>query len=150
MKKIILPIRFGLVTSAVLIAYFLFLAMFDKHTNPVFSFLNAVITAFGIYEAIRLYKLERGDEFTYSNGFATGIVTGVTATIVFTIFFLFYSTEINVDFLAQLVKTMKGSFDINDGMVTFIVAIMGFATTVVSTLAVMQVFKNSGNMSQKK
>ena len=65
-------------------------------------------------------------------------------------FFLLYSTEINVHFLAQLLKSMNGGFDINDGMVTFIVAIMGFATTVVTTLTVMQLFKNSGNMSQKK
>lgn len=150
MKKIILPIRFGLVTSAVLIAYFLFLALFDKHINPVFSFVNAAITAFGIYEAVKIYKLEQGDAFTYTSGFSTGIVTGATATIVFTIFFLFYSTEINVDFLGQLLQTMNEGFDINDGMVTFIVAIMGFATTVISTLTVMQFFKNSGNMPQKK
>ncbi len=150
MKKIILPVRFGLVTSAVLIAYFLFLALLDKHINPIFSFVNAAITAFGIYEAIRVYKLEQGDAFTYTSGFSTGIVTGSTATIVFTIFFLFYSTEINVDFLDQLLKTMNRGFDINDGLITFIVAIMGFATTVVSTLTVMQIFKNSGNMSQKK
>tara|TARA_R110000868_G_scaffold37619_5_gene132878 strand:- start:243 stop:695 length:453 start_codon:yes stop_codon:yes gene_type:complete len=150
MKKIILPVRFGLVTSAVLIAYFLFLALFNKHTNPVFSFFNAVITAIGIYEAIRLYKLEQGDEFTYTSGFSTGIITGLTATIVFTIFFLFYSTEINTDFLTKLLKTMNGGFDINAGMVTFVVAIMGVATTVVATLTIMQLFKNSGNSSQKK
>ncbi len=150
MKKIILPVRFGLVTSAVLIAYFLFLALFNKHTNPVFSFLNAGITAVGIYEAIRLYKLEQGNAFTYTSGFSTGIITGLTATIVFTIFFLFYSTELNVDFLTELLKNMNGGFDINDGMVTFVVAIMGMATTVVSTLTIMQLFKNSGNSSQKK
>ncbi|WP_166960668.1 DUF4199 domain-containing protein [Yeosuana marina] len=150
MKKIILPVRFGLVTSAVLIAYFLFLALFNKHTNPIFSFLNAAITAIGIYEAIRFYKLEQGDAFTYTSGFSAGIITGATATIVFTLFFLLYSTEINPDFLVELLKTMNGGFDINDGLVTFIVAIMGFATTIVSALTVMMLFKNSGNMSQKK
>ena len=150
MKKIILPIRFGLVTSAVLIAYFLFLALFDKHINPIFSFVNAAITAFGIYEAIKIYKLEQGDAFTYTSGFSTGIVTGATATIVFTIFFLFYSTEVNPEFLSKLMRNIKGSFDINDGLVTFIVAIMGFATTVISTLTLMQLFKNSGNIPQNQ
>lgn len=150
MKKIILPVRFGLVTSAVLIAYFLFLALFNKQINPIFSFLNAGITIFGIFEAIRFYKLEQGDAFTYTNGFSAGIITGATATIIFTVFFLFYSTEINPDFLAQLLENMHGFFKINDGLVTFIVAIMGFATTVVGTLTVMQLFKNSGSKSQKK
>ena len=61
MKTLSLPIRFGLVTSAVLIAYFLILALFNKHTNPVFSFFNAVITVFGIYEAVRLKKLKEAE-----------------------------------------------------------------------------------------
>ncbi|MCF8273842.1 MAG: DUF4199 domain-containing protein [Flavobacteriaceae bacterium] len=149
MKKIILPVRFGLVTSAILIAYFLVLAMFEKQTNPVYSFLNAGITTFGIYEAIRFFKLEQGELFNYTNGFTTGLITGSTATIVFTFFFLFYSTEVNQSFLPQLLNSIQGSFDINNGMVTFIVAIMGFTTTVVATLTVMQLFKNSGNISQK-
>jgi hypothetical protein len=150
MKKIILPVRFGLVTSAILIAYFLVLAMFEKQTDPVYSFLNAGITTFGIYEAIRFFKLEQGELFNYTNGFTTGLITGSTATIVFTFFFLFYSTEVNQSFLPQLLNSIQGSFDINNGMVTFIVAIMGFTTTVVATLTVMQLFKNSGNISQKK
>ncbi|MGZ0015394.1 DUF4199 family protein [Yeosuana sp. AK3] len=150
MKKIILPIRFGLVTSAVLIAYFLVLAMFGLQTNPVFSFLNAGITTFGIYEAIRVFKLEQGNQFNYANGFSTGLVTGVTATIVFTFFFLSYSTEINQDFLPQLLSYLNGGFDINNGLVAFIVAIMGLVTTIVATFTVMQLFKNSGNISQNK
>jgi len=150
MKKIILPVRYGLVTSAVLIAYFLVLAMFDKNINPVYSFVNAGITTFGIYEAVRVFKLEQKEFFNYSNGFAAGLITGGTATIVFTFFFLFYSTEVNQDFLSKLLNSIQGKFDINNGMVTFIVAVMGFATTVVATLTVMQLFKNSGNIPQKK
>jgi hypothetical protein len=150
MKRIILPVRFGLVTSAVLIAYFLVLAMFDKQTNPVYSFLNAGITTFGIYEAIRVFKLEQGALFNYTKGFSTGLVTGITATLVFTFFFLFYSTEVNQEFLPELLKSLQGGFDVNNGMVTFIVAIMGLATTVIGTLTVMQLFKNSGNISQNK
>lgn len=150
MKKIILPVRFGLVTSAVLIAYFLVLAMFNQHTNPIYSFLNAGITAFGIYEAIRVFKLEQGDLFNYTSGFSAGLLTGGTATVVFTVFFLFYSTEINQDFLPQLLTSLNGKFDINNGLITFIVGIMGLVSTVVATLTIMQLFKNSRNMSQKK
>lgn len=150
MKKISLPLRFGLVTSAVLIAYFLILALFNLHTNPVFSFFNAVITAFGIYEVVRINKLQQPNTFSYGEGFKTGITTGVIATIIFTFFFLIYSTEINTEFLPLLLNSMNGSFNINEGLITFIVAIMGFATTIVSTLTVMQLFKKSGNLSQNK
>lgn len=148
MKKLSLPIRFGLVTSAVLIAYFLFLALFSKHTNPVFSFFNAVITAFGIYEVIRMRKLEDLKSFSYGEGFKTGIITGFIATLIFTTFFLFYTTEINTSFLPELLQKINGGFNADIGMVTFVVAIMGLATTVVCTLTVMQLFKKTNNVSQ--
>ncbi|WP_308991482.1 DUF4199 domain-containing protein [Mariniflexile litorale] len=147
MKKISLPIRFGFVTSAVLIAYFLILALFHKHVNPAFSFFNAIITAFGVYEAIRLSKLESRETFSYGEGFKTGLITGFIATMLFTIFFLFYATEFSPDFLPELLKEMHGGLGADVGLITFVVAIMGFATTVVSTLAVMQLFKNSKNLA---
>ncbi|TYA70110.1 DUF4199 family protein [Seonamhaeicola marinus] len=150
MKKISLPVRFGLVTSAVLIAYFLILSMFNKHINPAFSFFNAVITAFGVYEAVRLSKLQYSNDFSYGEGFKTGIVTGFVATFFFTTFFLFYSTEISPGFLAELLGGFSREFVVDIGMVTFIVAVMGLATTVVATLAVMQLFKNSRNILQNR
>lgn len=150
MKKISLPVRFGLVTSAVLIAYFLVLALVDKHTNPAFSFVNTIITGFGIYEAVRLSKFENLENFTYGEGFKTGIITGFVATIFFTVFFLFYTTEINNGFLPELLQKIKGGFKADIGMVTFVVAVMGLATTVVSSLTVMQLFKKSNNLNQKK
>ncbi|GAA4889421.1 hypothetical protein GCM10023311_11830 [Flaviramulus aquimarinus] len=148
MKNLSLPIRFGLVTSAVLIAYFLVLAMVGKHTNPAFSFVNAIITGLGIYEATRLSKLENKDKFSYTEGFKTGIITGFIATVVFTVFFLFYATEINAAFLPELLQKITGGFNADIGMVTFVVAVMGFATTVVSALTVMQLFKKTRNIAQ--
>ena len=150
MKKISLPIRFGIVTGVVLIAYFLILALFNKHINPAFSFFNAVITAFGIFEAVRLNKLKERDNFSYGEGFKTGIITGFIATIIFTFFFLFYATEINHSFLTNLLDKISGDFNIDIGMITFVVAVMGLATTVVCVLSVMQLFKNSRNILQNK
>ncbi len=148
MKKISLSVRFGLVTSAVLVAYFLILSLFNKHINPAFSFFNAVITAFGVYEAVRISKLQYSNNFSYAQGFKIGIVTGFVATLFFTIFFLFYATEINHGFLIELLGTFSGKYVVDIGMVTFIVAVMGLATTIVTTLAVMQLFKNSRNIVQ--
>lgn len=151
MKKLTLPVRFGLVTSAVLIAYFLVLALFHKHTNPAFSFLNALITGFGIYEAIKFYKMEQGKSFTYTLGFQAGFITGFTATLVFSIFFLIYITEVNSNFIEEMLQIVhNGGFDITVGMLSFIVGIMGLATTVVATFTVMQLFKNSTKITQNK
>ena len=149
MKKIILPIRFGVALSSSLIAYFLVLSLFELHTNPFFSLFNGVITAFAIFEAIKYYKLEQGDSFDYSKGFTTGVITGFVATIIFTIFFLIYATEVNESYLSELLTVFKKDYNVHIGLVCFVVAIMGFATTVVITLTCMQYFKKSWNLPQK-
>ncbi len=63
MKKLSLPIRFGIVISGGLIASFSVACLFNAHTNPLYSMLNIVVTGFGIFETIRYYKLEQADEF---------------------------------------------------------------------------------------
>jgi hypothetical protein len=148
MKNLILPIRFGIVISAALIAYFLLLALIGWHTRPLFSLFNGVITAFGIYTAIKYYKMEQGEEFSYAKGFTLGIITGFTATILFSVFFLLYATELNPSFLSELLTVFKKDYNVHIGLVTFVVAIMGFATTVVITLTCMQYFKKSWNVPQ--
>mgnify|MGYP001819083719 FL=1 len=60
MKNFTLPIRFGIATSGSLIAYFLVLSLLGLHTNIFYSLFNGVITGFGIYEAIKYYKLQEG------------------------------------------------------------------------------------------
>ncbi|WP_044404970.1 DUF4199 domain-containing protein [Lacinutrix sp. Hel_I_90] len=150
MKNFTLPIRFGLVMSASLIAFFLFLALFNLHTNPLFSLGNGLITGFGIFETIRYHKLEKGKDFSYSSGFTVGIVSGFIATIIFTLFFLLYATEINKDFLLELLTVFERDYEVGIGLVVFVVAIMGFSTTVVLTLTGMQYFKNSGNIPKTK
>jgi hypothetical protein len=149
MMRFALPLRFGIATSGSLIAYFLILSLFDLHTNVFYSLFNAVITGFGIFEAIKYYKLELGKDFSYGKGFVAGVTVGFVATILFTIFFAFYSTEINTDFLMNLSTTFFQDFRNFEAIVFFTVAIMGFATSIVLTLAFMQLFKESNNPPKK-
>lgn len=146
MKNLILPLRFGLLISASLIAYFLILALFGWHTKPLFSLFNGVITAMGIYTAIKYYKMSQGEDFEYSKGFTQGILTGFIATLIFTVFFLIYATEIQPGFLEALLTVFRNDYNVHIGLVSFVVAIMGFATTVVITLTCMQYFKKSWNV----
>lgn len=148
MKNISLPIRFGIAISGSLIAYFLILSLLGWHTNPFFSLFNGVITGFGIYEALKYHKLERGKDFSYSEAFTIGIITGFVATLIFTAFFLLYATEFNEGFLAELLTVFSNNMQVSIGLVAFVVAIMGFATTVVLTLSFMQLFKVSRNIPQ--
>ncbi|WP_394974658.1 DUF4199 domain-containing protein [uncultured Croceitalea sp.] len=146
MKNLTLPIRFGIVTSAVLIAYFLILSLLGKHTNIFFSLFNGIITGFGIYETLKIVKLREGASFSYGNGFKAGITTGVVATALFTIFFALYTTELNSSFLEELSQVWSKDYSNFKGIVFFTVAIMGVATSVILTLTFMQLFKTSNNL----
>ena len=148
MKNLTLPIRFGIVTSGILMAYFLILSLMGKHTNVFFSLFNGVITGFGIYETIKYTKLRLGKEFNYGKGFTAGITMGFVATLLFTIFFAFYSTELNSNFLSELSEVWSKDYANFEGIVFFTVAIMGFATTLVLTLSFMQLFKTSNNLKK--
>ncbi|TMU55385.1 DUF4199 domain-containing protein [Flagellimonas algicola] len=148
MKNLTLPIRFGIVTSACLMAYFLILALMGKHTNVFFSLFNGVITGFGIYETIKYTKMREGKAFSYGKGFMAGVTTGFIATLLFTIFFAFYSTELSSTFLSDLSEVWSKDYSNFEGIVFFTVAIMGFATTLVLTLSFMQLFKTSNNLKK--
>jgi hypothetical protein len=142
MSKFILPVRFGVAISGSLIGYFLLLSLFDLHTNPIFSLFNGVITGFGIFEAIRYRRLEYGPEYTYSTGFSCGIIAGFIATIIFSIFMAVYVTEINADFIHSMLTSWDNNFELGVGAFIFVVALMGFATAVVLSLTVMQLYEN--------
>lgn len=145
MKNITLPIRFGIVASGCLIAYFLILALLGKHTNVFFSLFNGLITGFAIYETLKYTKIREGAQFGYGSGFKAGVTTGVVATILFTIFFALYATELNPSFLEELSEAWSKDYSNFKGIVFFTVFIMGIATTLVLTLSFMQLFKASNN-----
>ena len=145
MKSITLPIRFGIVASGCLIAYFLILALLGKHTNVFYSLFNGVITGFAIYETLKYTKTRERSKFSYANGFKAGVTTGVVATLLFTIFFALYSTELNPSFLEELSEVWSKDYSNFKGIVFFTVFIMGIATTLVLTLTFMQLFKASNN-----
>ncbi|MET1258802.1 DUF4199 domain-containing protein [Flagellimonas sp. DF-77] len=148
MKNLSLPIRFGIVASGCLVAYFLILSLLGKHTNIFFSLFNGVITGFAIFETLKVTKLREGEAFNYGSAFKAGMTTGVVATILFTIFFALYSTELNPVFLDELSAVWSKDYTNFKGIVFFTVAIMGFATTLVLTLSFMQLFKTSNNLKK--
>ena len=148
MKKLGIPFIYGIVIAIGLIAYFLILSLFGLHANPMFSLFNPVIVGIGMYLAIIASKRKMGNKYKYQKGFKIGLKTGFIATILFTIFFGIYATELNPGFINKMLSVWDTSWHISIGMVLFTVAIMGFATTVVLTLAFMQLLKDSWNTKE--
>jgi len=148
MKNFSVPIKYGLLIAVGLIAYFLILSLFNVHIHPLFSLFNGVIMAAGMWLALKAYRNSKGAKFKYQKGFMASLLTGFNATIVFTIFFAFYATELNPDFLGNLINMWRTDYGTEIGIVLFVVAVMGFATSLVLTLAYMQLFKDSWNTKE--
>ncbi|WP_298548448.1 DUF4199 domain-containing protein [uncultured Aquimarina sp.] len=149
MKKSTIPVKYGVMIAIGLIAYFLILSLIGVQTNPIFSLGNGIIVAFGLYKAIKDYKLEKGNAFEYQKGFMAGLFTGFNATLIFTVFFAIYVTNINTNFLPEMLANWSSHYHVGVGIVVFVAAIMGFATTFVLTLSFMQLFKDSWNIRKK-
>lgn len=149
MKLFALPVRYGIATGGCLIVYFLILLLLDLHTNIFFSLFNSVITAVGIYMAIKIFRERDKSGFNYGKGFVAGIVAGAVATSIFTLFFAVYSTELNPEFLEHLSTVWFKKYQSFQTLIFFFVAVMGLATTLVLTLSFMQLFKTSNNLVKK-
>ncbi|KAA1245239.1 DUF4199 domain-containing protein [Aquimarina sp. RZ0] len=145
MKKSTIPVKYGVLIAIGLIAYFLILSLIGVQTNPIFSLGNGIIVAIGLYRAMKDYKKEKGSAFEYQKGFMAGLFTGFNATVGFVIFFAVYVTNINTDFLPIMLANWSSHYHVGVGLVVFVSAIMGFATTFVLTLSFMQLFKESWN-----
>lgn len=148
MKKSALPITYGIIIALGLILYFMLLSVFGVQTNPIYSLGNGIIVALGLYMAMKRYKAEKGNQFEYQKGFMAGLLTGFNATLIFTAFFAIYVTNLNPDFLPMMLDNWSTHYHVGVGIVVFVAAIMGFATTFVLTLSFMQLFKDSWNVKK--
>lgn len=150
MSNFSIPIKYGIAIGAGLIAYFLILSLFGAHVYPIYSLFNGVIMGFGMFQALKHYRQSKGNKFKYQKGFMASLLTGINASILFTIFFGLYATEFNPDFLNELITVWIADYNTHIGIVIFVVAVMGFATSLVLTLAYMQLFKDSWNTKEGK
>lgn len=150
MKKLSVPLLYGIFIAIALIAYFLLLSLFGLHVNPAYSIFNMVITGGGIFLAIKAYRDKKGGKFKYQKGFAAGVTAGFIATVLFTGFFALYTSELNPNFQDQLITMWETDWFVPIGMLIFTVALMGFATSFVVTLAIMQLYKPTWNTSEGK
>ena len=146
-KKI--HIRYGILVAIVLIFYFLFVRLFNLHENPWLRLLNGAIMAYGIYAAIRLRRLLEGDSFKYYNGFKTGLYTGFIGALVFVGFMAVYMFHLDPEFPVKIMDTWMHSYYQGPGILVFVLAIEGISSSLVLTLAFMQKFKPSWNITKK-
>lgn len=149
MKPISIPLKFGVLTALILIAYFLVLGGLGVNSNPFFSFFNAIIFASCLSLSLRSLEEKEGSKVNYKRGFEVPFFTGIIATIIFSIFFITYYVY-NPTFAKGLLEYI-GNFA-STGGIFLTVVIMGIVTSMVVSFALMQLHKKALRKvpSQKK
>ncbi|MAN58851.1 MAG: DUF4199 domain-containing protein [Flavobacteriaceae bacterium] len=141
--------RYGLLIAAVLIAYFLILKLFGLHEYPVLSAFNGVIYGAGILMAIKKYRSE-STKFKYEEGFQVGFLCGAVATIIFTAFMAIYIFMIDTEFAYAILDSWGINFNKGSLIMLVMSVLMGLSTSIVLTLAFMQLLKDSWNTAEGK
>ncbi len=89
MEKI--GLKYGLITAASLIGYFLLMKLIGLIHIMELRFLNGIIMAVGVVLAIRAYKRVTGRDIGYFKGLGTGLITSVVGTVLFASFMVVYA-----------------------------------------------------------
>jgi len=143
-----LAIKYGIGIALVLVAYFLLLKLIGLHNYPILSSFNGVIYGAGILIALKRFKAE-SESFDYLNGFQLGLFTGVIATALFSIFMALYIFQIDTQFALAILDSWGLTYNKGGLIIIVSLVMMGFSTTLVLTLAFMQLLKESWNTSKQ-
>jgi hypothetical protein len=139
--------RYGIIIAIILIAYFLLLKLIGLHQYPVFSAANGVIFGVGILLALKKYKASKS-KFKYQKGFQLGLFTGGLATMLFVFFMAVYMYQLDTEFSQNILDSWQLNYESGTFMILISLFIMGLATSMVLTLAFMQLLKQSWNTTK--
>ena len=139
-------IKYGIAIAIALVAYFLLTKLLGLHKYPILSAANAVIFGAGILFSMKKYKSEKSN-FKYEKGFQVGLFTGGIATILFSVFMAIYIFQIDTQFAHAILDSWGLNYNKGGLIVIISLVMMGFSTTLVLTLAFMQLLKETWNTS---
>jgi len=139
--------KYGLGIAIALIVYFLLLKLIGLHQFPMLSCFNGVIYGYGILLVIKKLKSQR-ESLDYQEGFLIGLFTGGIATILFSAFMALYIFQIDTQFAHAILDSWGLNYNKGGLIIIVSLVMMGFSTTLVLTLAFMQLLKESWNTSK--
>ncbi len=142
-----LYIKYGIGIAFALVAYFLLLKLVGLHQYPILSAANGIIFGAGILFSMKKFKAESSD-FKYQDGFMVGLFTGGLATVLFSFFMALYIFQIDTQFATAILDSWELNYNKGGLIIVVSLIMMGFSTTLVLTLAFMQLLKESWNTSK--
>ncbi|MDX1461644.1 MAG: DUF4199 domain-containing protein [Marinirhabdus sp.] len=142
-------IKYGVLIAVGLIVYFVLTKILGLHKYPVLSAANGVIYGAGILMALKKYKSQK-DRFKYQKGFQIGFMSGAIATMIFVAFMALNMYQIDREFAQNILDSWRLNYDSGTFVILISLVLMGLSTSVVLTLAFMQLLKDSWNTPDGK
>ncbi|MCC9167619.1 DUF4199 domain-containing protein [Pontibacter harenae] len=142
MEKIAL--KYGLMTAAALILYFLLMRLLSLAHVVELRYLNAVILAIGVVMALKGYRNRLEGGIPYFKGIGSGVLTAITATLLFAVFMLLYVKALDDSFVDVLSaeELFGGRVEGTPGIVVFSVLMLeGVVSGFFISFIAMQWFK---------
>ena len=137
--------KYGVYLAITLIVYFVLLDLLGLAENIYLSFFNAILTGGSLFLAVRdVYRHEK-ENFKYMQGFQAALVSGLIGTTIFTVFMAIYIYEINPSLGESIREQVEiAGKGVNVALLLF-VFLSGIATTIVSALCIIPIYKRSWN-----
>ncbi|MEJ8801945.1 DUF4199 domain-containing protein [Pontibacter sp. H249] len=146
MEKI--GLKYGLLTAAGLIGYFLLMSLLGLVHIIELRFLNGLIMAVGVSMAIRAYKIKKEGNIGYFSGFGVGTLTAIVSTTLFAALMLLY-IKLAGDSLVEVLSAERYFGDrvqSTPGIVVFSVLMLeGVISGVLISFIAMQYFKQKSH-----
>ena len=90
------------------------------------------------------------NRFKYQKGFQVGFMSGAVATMIFVAFMAVNMYQIDTEFARSILDSWNWSYESGTFIILISLVLMGLSTSVVLTLAFMQLLKDSWNTPEGK
>jgi hypothetical protein len=134
-----LMIRYGLLTGASLIVYFLLMQILGLIEITELRYLNLLILMGGLFLFLKKFCV---DKFSYLNAFTSGIYVSAIAVFSFVIFFMFYIDFLDPNFYEYIRENEDFGSYLNKGALAFMLVAEGLSSGLIVTFICMQYFKS--------
>ena len=143
-------LKYGLLTAAGLIAYFLLMKVVGLVQIVELRMLNLFILIAGVGFAIREYKRRSDDEMDYLQGFGIGMLTSAVSVIPFALFIFAYLNFFDPAFMETIRQEEPFGQYLNPYMAAVAIFFEGMGSGLILSFIIMQYMKGSLLRDMKK
>ena len=143
-------LKYGLITAAGLIAYFLLMKLAGLVQIVELRMLNLFILIAGVGFAMREYKKRGEDEMDYLHGFGIGMLTSAVSVITFALFVFAYLNFFDPAFMETLRQEEAFGQYLNPYIAAVAIFFEGMGSGLILSFIFMQYMKGSMLRSMKK